>query len=80
MASTFIGPKLNPIWRAIIEIGFIILLLYSSLLMREFTRANGQGKTLTLAVEGIFTYANLAIAIIAGLMGYGVIEYLRKKS
>jgi hypothetical protein len=25
-------------------------------------------------------YANLAIAIIAGLMGYGVIEYLRKKS
>jgi hypothetical protein len=48
--------------------------------MREFTRANGQGKTLTLAVEGIFTYANLAIAIIAGLMGYGVIEYLRKKS
>jgi hypothetical protein len=64
MASTFIGPKLNPIWRAIIEIGLIILLLYSSPLMREFTRANGQGKTLTLAVEGIFTYANLAIAII----------------
>jgi hypothetical protein len=25
-------------------------------------------------------YAKLAIAIIAGLMGYGVIEYLRKKS
>jgi len=80
MASNSKGPQnVKPIRRAIIEIGFIIFLLYSTLLMREFTRANGQGETVTLAVEDIFTYANLTIAIISGLMGYAVVEYLRKK-
>ncbi len=68
-----------PIWRAIIEIGFIVFLFYSNLLMGEFTRANGHGKTWTFAIEDIFTDANLAVAIISGLTGYVVFEYLRKK-
>jgi hypothetical protein len=71
--------RLAPIWRAIIEIGFIIFLFYSNLLMGEFTRANSHGKTVTFAIEDIFTDANLAIAIISGLMAYVVFEYLRKK-
>jgi hypothetical protein len=80
MASISKGPeKLGPISRAIIEIGLIIFLLYSSLLMREFTRAKGQGKTVAVAVEDVFTDASFAIAIISGLMGYAVIEYLREK-
>lgn len=71
--------RLSSIWRGIVQISFIIFLLYSILLMGEFTRANGQGKTVALAVQDIFTAANLAIAIISGFIGYGVIEYLRKK-
>jgi hypothetical protein len=73
------APKLAPVWRAIIEIGFIIFLFYSNLLMGEFTRANGHGKTWTFAIEDIFTDANLAVAILSGLTGYVVFEYLRKK-
>ncbi len=71
--------KLAPIWRALIEVGFIVFLFYSNLLMGEFTHANGQGKTLALAIEDIFTVANFEIAVISGLIGYVVFEYMRKK-
>ena len=71
--------RLTPIWTAIIEIGFIIFLFYSNLLMGEFSRANGRGKTFAFAIEDIFTGTNLAIAIISGVIGYIVFEYLRKK-
>ena len=71
--------RLDPIWRAIIEVGFIIFLFYSNLLMGEFTRANGHGKTWAFAIEDIFSETNLAVAIISGLVGYLVFEYLRKK-
>ena len=59
--------------------GFIIFLFYANLLMGEFTHANGQGKSLLFAVEDIFTAANFTIAIITALIGYVVVEYLRKK-
>jgi hypothetical protein len=71
--------KLTPLWRATVETGFIIFLFYSNLLMGEFTRANGQGKSLAFAIEDIFTVTNLVIAIISGLLGYLAIEYLRKQ-
>jgi hypothetical protein len=71
--------RLAPAWKAIIEIGFIIFLFYSNLLMGEFTRANGQGKSLTFAFEDIFSVTNLAIAIISGLLGYLGFDYLRKR-
>jgi len=62
-----------------VEIAFIIFLFYSNLLMGEFTRANGHGKSLTFAVEDIFSLTNLLIAVISGLLGYLVFEYLRKQ-
>jgi hypothetical protein len=74
------GPrKLTSILRAIIEMAFIIFLFYSNLLMGEFTRANGQGKSLLFAMQDVFTGTNFAIAVIAALIGYAVFEYLRKK-
>jgi hypothetical protein len=80
MSSTPIAPrKLTPIWRALVEAGFIIFLFYSNLLMGEFTHANGQGKTLLFAIQDIFTVTNFVIAIISGLIGYVVFEYLRKQ-
>jgi hypothetical protein len=71
--------RLKPLWRALIEIGFIIFLFYANLLMGEFTRTNGVGRTLSFAVRDIFTIPNFIIANIAACIGYGVFEFLRKK-
>jgi hypothetical protein len=71
--------KLAPLSRAVVETGFIIFLFYSNLLMGEFTRTNGQGKSLFFAVKDIFTAANFVIALVTALIGYVVVEYLRKK-
>jgi hypothetical protein len=65
--------------RAIIEIAFIIFLFYSNLLMGEFDRTAGQGKTLSAALYNIFTLPNFLIAILAAIVGYLVFEFLRKK-
>ena len=62
-----------------IEVAFIIFLFYSNLLMGEFTQTNSQGKTLVFAIQDIFTIANFTIAVISGMIGYVVFEYLRKK-
>jgi len=72
------GRKLAPVWRATVEIGFIVFLFYSNLLMGEFGRANGHSKSFIFAVEDIFTATNFLIAIISALVGYVVFEYLRK--
>ncbi|MGB7516150.1 MAG: hypothetical protein WBW90_18545, partial [Candidatus Acidiferrum sp.] len=71
--------KLKPTWKALIEVCFIIFLFYSNLLMGEFTRANGRGKSLAFAVEDIFSVTNLVIAVISGLLGYLVFNYFRKR-
>jgi hypothetical protein len=71
--------KLAPIWRALVEVGFIVFLFYSNLLMGEFTRANSDGKTLAFAVQDIFTATNFVIACISGMIGYVIVEFLRKK-
>jgi hypothetical protein len=71
--------RLGPIWRAFVEIGFIVFLFYSNLLMGEYTHANGHGKTLAFALHDIFTITNFGIAIISGLVGYIIFEFLRHK-
>ena len=70
---------LAPIGRALVEVGFIIFLFYSNLLMGEFERTNAAGKTFPFALKDIFTVANFTIAVISGLIGYVVFEYLRKR-
>ena len=68
------------IWRAVIEIAFIIFLFYSNLLMGEFNRTGvARGRTLPEAIGDILTLDNFIIAIISALIGYVVVEYLRKK-
>jgi hypothetical protein len=68
-----------PVLRAVIEIAFIVFLFYSNLLMGEFTHANGVGKTLWMALYDIFTVTNFQIAMISALIGYLMVEYLRKR-
>jgi hypothetical protein len=66
--------------RAVVEVGFIVFLFYSNLLMGEFTRSGaGQTKGLLWAARDVLTAANLAIALAAGLVGYVVVEFLRRK-
>jgi len=66
--------------RAVIEIGFIIFLFYSNLLMGEFERSGlGQKRGLAWAIGDVLTVANFEIAMIAALIGYVFVEFLRKK-
>ena len=68
------------IWRAVIETGFIIFLFYSNLLMGEFERSGmGQKRGVAWAIEDVFTAGNFAIAMIAALIGYVLVEFLRKR-
>jgi hypothetical protein len=67
------------LWRAVIEIVFIVFLFYSNLLMGEFTVSNGQGKSLASAFSDIATGTNFAIALISAGIGYAVFEFLREK-
>ncbi len=71
--------RLKRLWRALVEVAFIVFLFYSNLLMGEFTGVNGQGKTLAFALHDIVTPANFLIAIVSAFIGYGIFEFLRKK-
>jgi uncharacterized membrane protein len=71
--------RVSPLWRAVVEVAFIVFLFYSNLLMGEFTGSNGHGKSMAFALRDIFTGTNFAIALISALIGYVVFEYLRKK-
>jgi len=68
------------LWTAVIEIGFIMFLFYSNLLMGEFERSGmGQKRGVAWALGDVFTAANFAIAVAAALIGSGLFEFLRKK-
>jgi hypothetical protein len=71
---------MKSVWRAVIEVGFIVFLFYSNLLMGEFERSGmGQKKGVAWAIGDVFTGANFEIAMIAALIGYGLFEFLRKR-
>jgi len=72
--------RLAPLVRASIEMGFIIFLFYANLLMGEFTGAkSAQGKSFGYAIRDVWTPTNFAIAVVAALVGYVVVEYLRRR-
>lgn len=67
-------------WRAVVEIGFIIFLFYSNLLMGEFERSNQTGKTLSQGFADIWTIHNFEIALVAAVAGFIVFELLRGRA
>jgi len=68
------------VWRAVIEVAFIIFLFYSNLLMGEFERSGmGRKRGIAWAIGDVLTTANFEIAMIAALIGYVFFEFLRKK-
>ena len=67
--------------RAVTEVGFIIFLFYSNLLMGEFSRSGkGWEMGLAWAVADILTTANFALPLVAALAGCVVFEFLRAKT
>ena len=72
--------KLNPIWRMVVEVAFIVFLFYSNLLMGQYTVTGlGQSKGLLWAIQSIFTPANFVIALVTAFIGQWFIEYFRKR-
>lgn len=66
--------------RAIVEVGFIVFLFYSNLLMGEYEHSGmAQSRGLAWAIRDIFTETNFIIALSAGLIGYLLVEFLREK-
>jgi len=66
--------------RALIEVGFIVFLFYSNLLMGEFEGSGAGAKMgLTWALNDIFTATNFAIAMVAAMIGYVLVEFLRQR-
>lgn len=65
--------------QAFVEIAFILFLFYANLLMGEFTRGSGIGKTLALALYDVVTLKNFAIGLASAILGFAFFEYLRKK-
>lgn len=67
--------------RALIEIGFIIFLFYSNLLMGEFERSGAaRNKGLLWALSDVFSLSNFAIGVVAAAIGYLLVEFLRTRS
>ena len=70
----------NNIWRAVIEIGFIIFLFYSNLLMGEFERSGrGTAMGFAWAAKDVITETNVIIGVCAALVGYILVELLRNR-
>lgn len=68
------------VWRAVIEVAFILFLFYANLLMGEFERSGmGQKKGLAWAIKDVLTAGNFEIALIAALIGYVFFEFLRTR-
>jgi hypothetical protein len=68
------------VWRAVIEVAFIVFLFYANLLMGEFERSGaGQRRGVVWALEDVLTRANFEIAMVAALIGYVFFEFLRKR-
>jgi hypothetical protein len=64
----------------VIEVGFIIFLFYSNLLVGEYERSGmGQTRGIAWAIRDVFTTANFEIAAVAALVGYSLLEFLRKR-
>jgi hypothetical protein len=59
------------VWRAVIEVAFIMFLFYANLLMGEFERSGmGRKRGIAWAIGDVLTVANFEIAMIAALIGY----------
>jgi hypothetical protein len=63
-----------------VEVGFILFLFYTNLLMGEFEHSGiAQKRGLMWALSDIFTRSNFEIAVLAAGIGYLIVEFLRER-
>ena len=68
------------VWRAVIEVSFIVFLFYSNLLMGEFERSGmGLKRGVVWAIEDVFTIANFEIAAIAGSLDMSFLNFFGRR-
>ncbi len=71
---------MKTLMRAAVEIAFIVFLFYANLLMGEFTQSGeARGHGLAWAMRDVVTRENVAIALVGALIGYAVVELLRRR-
>ena len=69
-----------PVLTALVEMGFIIFLFYSNILMGEFTRAKmALNRDFSEVFTDVFTWTNFLIAIVASFFGHFVFTFFRKR-
>jgi hypothetical protein len=72
--------KKTNVLRALVEVGFIVFLFYSNLLMGEFERSGlGLERGIAWAIADIFTLHNFGIGLMAAFAGHLIFEFLRTK-
>lgn len=72
--------RLTPVRRILVEVGFIVVLYYSNLLMGEYERSGAaQSRGLWWAIRDIFTVPNFTIAIASALIGFLIFERFKKR-
>ena len=72
--------KFAPLLRTLIEVGFILFLFYSNLLMGEYTNSGlGRNKGVLWAAADIFTWNNFIIGLVLGLIGHLIFDFVRKR-
>jgi divalent metal cation (Fe/Co/Zn/Cd) transporter len=66
---------------ALAEIGFIVFLFYTNLLMGQFTRTRSAAHAASImaALYDVFTPANALIGLTGAIIGYFCIEGIRKR-
>jgi hypothetical protein len=68
----------SKVWRAAVEVSFIVFLFYSNLLMGELERTSkGRDRGLLWDLYDIITWKNFIVAVVAGLVGHVLVERLR---
>jgi uncharacterized protein with PQ loop repeat len=68
------------IWRTFLEMGFIIFLFYSNLLMGQYNLGHRfSDKPLLVAAANIVTLDNFIIAVVAAFVGHVVFDFIRRR-
>ncbi len=64
---------------AAVEVAFIVFLFYANLLMGEYVRSGAaHDRGMAWAMADVVTRENLAIALVAALVGHVAFEWLRR--
>jgi hypothetical protein len=72
--------KFRAIYRALLEMGFIIFLFYANLLMGQYNLGHTfSDRPILLAIRDIVTVDNFVIAVPAAVVGHVVFDWMRRR-